>query len=131
MDWNFVWQRKYFAINNFSLLNWREWIETSDSSVSTLKINYFSLLNWREWIETSFSWHARKAILYFSLLNWREWIETDSNNGKRMAFCYFSLLNWREWIETVLFLACTSNDPISLFLIEESGLKPGLPKAQA
>ncbi len=124
MDWNRGCQKRRHKLTDFSLLNWREWIETGSISPKTIKNIHFSLLNWREWIETIFPVVSLNFIsAYFSLLNWREWIETFCISSTSFWTSHFSLLNWREWIETVDLSNSSIDSIISLFLIEESGLK--------
>ena len=124
MDWNMLssvivplkFEISLFLIEESGLKLWKDWAKFN------AKI-YISLLNWREWIETSCHKEVFLTEPDISLLNWREWIETLYIFLTCSPVGDISLLNWREWIETLLPYTCYPHNLISLFLIEESGLK--------
>ncbi len=91
-----------YLVMNFSLLNWREWIETcqrrnlaiNSARISLFLIEESGLKPWEGFL-------CNIINRDFSLLNWREWIETMNKKIDKNIKAHFSLLNWREWIETI------------------------------
>ncbi len=112
----------YFT-SNFSLLNWREWIETRRLLIFSCIIIISLFLieeSGLKQIERGYNPGNQRISLF--LIE-----ESGLKHLYLLCFAktwdYFSLLNWREWIETKSFFWLNVFKVISLFLIEESGLK--------
>ena len=69
-------------------------------SIDGAKETRYSLLSWRERIETRSADPGQKTAEGYSLLSWRERIETIWDVLGAQALSCYSLLSWRERIET-------------------------------